>query len=339
MDRRNFFQMAAGAAGASLLGSRAVSKEVIVWKAMAMHAKGESYKKWAWLGEQLDQRTGGRIKLELTTVEELGLTGSEVLRVLRTGLVDIAEANVSYVASDLPILEATEIPGLASSYDKGKQILATWMDQVVRPLEPQIGAKVLSNFAWNSAYLFTREPLQSLDSLRGQKIRVYSPGLAAYVEALGAEPISMPISEVYSALQRGVMDGLLTGADQITAMQLWDVTPAITDLNLAPFGAYIVIGQKSYNALPADLKEIVDGLSQELTDEGWKLGDANNQVGLSAAREHGMSVVIPAPQEWQPELTAAAQKHVLPMWQSRVGESAVQSFNEILGPLSGVTIN
>lgn len=339
MDRRTFMQLAAGTAGLGLSGARARAQEVITWKAMAMHTNGESYRKWAWLAEQLDQRTGGRIRLELTTVQELGLTGTEVLRVLRTGLVDIAEANVSYVASDLPILEATEIPGLASSFANGKELLSAWMNDVVRPLEPQIGGKVLANFAWNSAYLFTREPLASLSDLRGQKIRVYSPGLAAYVEAFGAEPISMPISEVYSALQRGVMDGLLTGSDQISALQLWEVTPALTDINLAPFGAYVIVGQRSYNALPDDLKEIVDGLSQDLTDEGWRLGDANNQVGLNAARDHGMSLTIPAPAEWQPELAAAAREHVVPMWSSRVGPDAVAAFNTVIGPISGVTID
>jgi TRAP-type C4-dicarboxylate transport system substrate-binding protein len=61
------------------------------WKAVATSRPTPQFALWTWLGEELDKRTNGQVKLEVVSLPELGLTGFELVRVTRSGLVDVAD--------------------------------------------------------------------------------------------------------------------------------------------------------------------------------------------------------------------------------------------------------
>ena len=313
------------------------SEGAVKWRAVALHRNGEGIKKWDWLQKELPARTNGRIELEVVTAQEMGLTGTELSRLLRTGVIQIAEATTTYIAGDFPLIEATELPGVVRSYENGREIVQAWSENVVTPAAAQVGGQVIGNFAWSSGFLHTKFPVESLDDLKGKKIRVFSPSLAAYVEALGAEPISMPVSEVYGALQRGLMDGVLTGTDQINAMKMWEIAPHLTDVRLAPTSGYIIVSQKHWDALSDDLKEIVTQLGKEMTELGWKLGADNDAIGMEAAKANNMTIKVPAPDAWSAQFDSVARDTMIPWWAGRVGGDSKEKYNTFIGPISGIT--
>lgn len=313
------------------------SEEVHKWRAVALHRNGEGIKKWDWLQEQLPARTNGKITLEVVTAQEMGLSGTEVSRLLRSGVFHIAEATTTYIAGDFPMIEATELPGVVRSYENGREIVQAWSDNVVKSAIDQVGGQVIGNFAWSSGFLYTKFPVESLDDLKGKKIRVFSPSLAAYVEALGAEPISMPVSEVYGALQRGLMDGVLTGTDQINAMKMWEIAPHLTDVRLAPTSGYVIVSQKHWDALSDELKTVVTELGKEMTELGWKLGADNDEIGMKAARDNNMTIKVPAPAEWNDQFVKVANESIVPWWTGRVGGDSAEKYKQFIGPVSGVS--
>jgi TRAP-type C4-dicarboxylate transport system substrate-binding protein len=322
----------------TLAPTAATAAETFAWKGVTNHRKGAAYKKWLWLQEELPKRTNGRIHLQVFTFEELGLTGTETLRTMKTGLIDIAEVQTGYVASDFPLIEAIGLPGVPADYEMARKLYDAWLKNVIRPREDIMGGKVLAHFSWNSTYLWTKFPLNSLDDLKGKKIRVFSPAMAAYLKGLGAEPLSMPIAEVYGALQRGLMDGLCTGPDQVKAMSMWEVAVQGSDIGLAPSGSFITIGKKSWDSLPPDLQKIVLDMGPELTDLGWKEGEENNQEGIKLGKEHGMKFVIPSKTAWRPILTKIAKDQVIPWWIGRTGPEGKEDFNKYLAPIVGFKI-
>ena len=313
----------------------AMAAETIAWKGVTNHRKGAAYKKWLWLQEELPKRTGGRLHLQVLTYEELGLTGTETLRTMKTGLIDIAEVQTGYVASDFPLIEATGLPGVPATYEMARKLYDAWAEHVVGPREDIMGGKVLSTFAWNSTYLWTKFPLNSLDDLKGKKIRVFSPAMAAYIKGLGAEPLSMPIAEVYGALQRGLMDGLCTGPDQVKAMSMWEVAVQGSDIGLAPSGSYITVSRKSWDNLPADIRKVLEDMAPELTDLGWALGEENNRVGVELGKKNGMKFIIPSKESWRPTLAKISKNEIIPWWIGRAGEEGKEAFNKYLAPITG----
>lgn len=343
-SRRRFLQASAGAAAAgALLGASGLAlaqstRPEVVWKAVSQHRLGASFKKWQWLEEVLPERTGNHLGIELSTIPELGLQGTEMLRVLRTGLINIAEVLTGYVASDFPMIEATDLPGLVGSYAQSRQLYDAWTENVVAKNEEVMAGKVLATFCWGTMYLFTSFPMESLEDLRGKKIRVFAPAQARYITALGGEPISMTTAEVYSALQRGVIDGTITGPDQVQGMSLFEVARHVTNINISPLGSYIVVSRRSWDALPGEAQQVLNDLADDLTNLGWDLGEENNQVGLDLARERGMSVREESPPEWQETLSRISAEDIVPWWADRVGPEGRQAFNDYLAPIAGFQI-
>lgn len=340
-NRRSFLSHSVkgglGLAALSLPSLAFAAKDQITWRVVLQHRNGAQYKKWLWLEEELPKRTHNRLKLELTTIPELGLQGTEILRVIKTGMVDVAEVLTGYVASDFPTMEATDLPGLITSYSQARTVYDAWVQSVVNNNEALMGGKTLATFSYGTMPVFTKFPLNSLEDFQNKKIRVFSPAQARYITALGGEPISMPIADVYSALQRGIMDGLITGLEWVSGMKMWEIAGHVSDINIAPLGCYIVVGQRAWDRLPEDLKTVVLDLSEELTDLGWQLGQDDMDSGLRLAAEHNMTITIPGKENWQPRLKQICEEDILPWWAKRAGKKGVESFNETLTPILNIS--
>lgn len=340
VNRRSFISTSIkgglGLASLSMPALALAKDSEITWRVVLQHRNGAQYKKWLWLETELPKRTNNRLKLELTTIPELGLQGTEILRVMKTGMIDVAEVLTGYVASDFPTMEATDLPGLVSSYSQARTIYDEWVKSVVNKNENLMGGKTIATFSYGTMPVFTKFPVNSLDDFKNKKIRVFSPAQARYVTALGAEAISMPIADVYSALQRGIMDGLITGLEWVSGMKMWEIAGHISDINIAPLGCYIVVSKRAWDRLPSDLQTIVLDLSTELTDLGWQLGQQDMDEGLRLAQEHNMTISIPGKEEWQPTLKQICEEDIIPWWAKRAGKKGVESFNEALSPIIGI---
>ncbi len=331
-------------AGAGLFASglpqvvRAQDKKEHVLRVVAQHRSGAQYKKWQWLETELPKRTNGRLRLEINTIPELGLTGTEVLRVLKTGLIDLAEVLTGYVAGDFPVMEATDLPGLVASTAQSRKIYDAWTEQFVVKREDMMGGRAIATFSYGTMPLFTKFALNNLTDLRGKKIRVFSPAQARYLTALGAEPLSMPIADVYSALQRGMMDGLITGFEWVSGMKMWEIAGHVSDINIAPLGCYIVASKKGWAKLPQDLQKTLLEIGPELTNRGWDLGQENVDEGTRLAKEHGMVITVPGRAEWHSALSKISAENIVPWWSNRAGPQGKDAFNQIIAPIVGFRV-
>ena len=337
IDRRGFLVQggaAAVAAGLAPAGVMAQDKPMTL-KAVIQHRNGESYKKWLWLQEEVKARSKGRLAIELTTIGELGLGGTEMLRVLKTGVIDMAEVLPGYVASDFPMIEACDLPGISTSFEQSRKLYDAWTENVVAKNENLIGGKIVGSFCWSTMFMYTKFPLNSLADFKGKKIRVFAPAQARFLTALGGEPLSMTTADVYPSLQRGVIDGAITGTEHVKASSLWEVTKYMTNINIPPMGSYVVIGSRALAKVPADLRGMFTDLYKPLSDLGWKLGRDNDVLGFAYAHEKGMVVTQSPKPEWVPQLSKISQDDIVTWWAGRAGPQARKNFNEFLAPIVG----
>lgn len=343
LSRRRFLKgcggMAAAAAATGFAGSGFAADKAMTLKAVVQHRNGESYKKWLWLQDQVAARSQGRLAIEITTIGELGLGGPEMLRVLKSGVIDMAEVLPGYVASDFPLIEACDLPGISTSFEQSRQLYDVWTENVVAKNEVVIGGRIVGSFCWSTMFMYTKFPLETLEDFKGKKIRVFAPAQARFLTELGAEPLSMTTADVYPSLQRGVIDGAITGTEHVKASSLWEVTKYMTNVNIPPMGSYIVMGSRSLAKIPADLRSIFTDVSKELTDLGWQLGRDNDTLGFEYALEKGMVLTREAKPEWVPRLTKISAENIVPWWAGRSGPKAKAAFNEFIAPIVGYTLS
>lgn len=327
-----------GATTAMLAGRALAQEKPTTWRAVANQRTGGQWPgKWQWLQQELPRRTGGKLALDLTTLPELGLSGAELVRVLTANLVDIADVVTGYVSGDVPLIEGAQLPGIYTDYEHARRGYAEWLPKVVQTREKIMGGRAISSFAFANLYLWSKFPVNSLGDLKGKKIRIFAKAQADYVNALGAEGVSIPVAEVYTALERGIVDATITGPDAIEGMKLNEVIRYVTDLQFGVGAGFIVVSRKSWDALAANLRDVLNVFGPDLTKRGWDIGAEDTRKGMEFAISKGIHAVVPAKPEWRDALKKAAQ-HVVAEWVKRVGREGANVFNETLGSTVGFTI-
>jgi len=305
-------------------------------KAVATNRALPQFKLLEWLGEELTKRTNGRVTLEVMGLPELGLTGFEMVRVLRAGLVDIADVLPGYVSGDLPLLEGADIAGLFREYETYEPAFNAWL-KVLKANEEKMGGVFIGAHAWAKQILFSRKPIRDLSDLKGMKVRIWFTSLADYMKALGAEPVTIPFAEVYTALERGTIDGVVTGTDAGFNIKLYEVSKYLVDIGVGPKMTAVVVSKKTWDKLPPDIRKVFEELGPELTKRGFELGRQITDTGIKGNVEKGMEWT-PMKPEWSPVLKEVVEKQVVPAWAKRAGPDGKKAFNEVLAPLVGYTI-
>jgi TRAP-type C4-dicarboxylate transport system substrate-binding protein len=306
------------------------------WKAVATSRPTPQFELWTWLGDELDKRTKGQVKLEVVSLPEIGLTGFELVRVTRAGLVDVADIILAYVAGDVPVIEGVDLPGLFPDLDTSVKAHIAFMG-AIKKNEDKLGGVVLGGYLWPGQYLFSKKPVRSPADLKGLKVRVYGTAQTEFARALGMEPVSIPFAEVYTALERGTVDAGITGTYPGFALKWYEVTKYIVDVGHGPVGGTFVISKRTWDKLAPELRATLTKLGEEFSERGWEIGRRTTKEGLDKNREKGMEVLglTPAMSSVTRDVTT---KVIVPSWIKRAGPDGKAIFNQYLAPHAGFTI-
>jgi TRAP-type C4-dicarboxylate transport system substrate-binding protein len=330
----------AGIGSSALAGGPALAQDTVTWKVVANTRFSSQFKvKWAWMKEELAKRTNQRFILDVVSFAELGMTGAELVRMLNIGLVDAGEVVTGYVSGDLPIIEGAQMVGVYENLDQARKAYEAWMAEVVNQQGKAMGGRPISSLAFTTQLLWSRFPVNDLPDIKGKKIRVFAKSQADFFAALGATPVSIPITEVYSALERGVVDGAVTGAEVANGFKYEEVCTNVTDLLLGPGAGYAVVSEKAWTRLPNDLRTVFESLLPRMRELSWEGAYTDDSDNLAEIVKRGIKPTIPAKPEWIPQLKKVAQTSVVPAWASRVGPKGSAAFNKAIAPVVGFTIS
>ena len=210
---------------------------------------------WIPMLEELKKRSNGRITYTMYAGGALG-KGPAHFDIVKKGLSDMGYFTATWTPGRFPV---SDVLSMAADV-KGKEIATNLGNQMYeKALKDEFkGVKVLELNGCISAYLWTTKPVKSLDDLKGMKIRTPGGLQTSYIKALGAEPVFMPLGDVYLALETGTIDGLVTCPPLVLAFKLFEVAKygVITTFGCVTEG--VVMNEKSWNKTPDDLKPIIE---------------------------------------------------------------------------------
>ncbi len=339
IDRRSVLRMGAAGVAAAFAPAVVAQDKPITWKVVANTRLSSQFTvKWVWLTEQLAKRTNGRLKLDVVSFPELGMTGTELIRLLSSGVLDAGEVVTGYVSGEFPLIEGAQMVGVYENTDQARRAYEAWMKLVAEPNAKQMGGVTISTLAFTSQLLWSKFPVNSLADIKGKKIRIFAKAQADYITALGGTGVSLPIADVYSALERGVIDAAITGPEIASGFKFHEVVQYVTDLLLGPGAGYVVVSEKAWRGLPPDIRKEFESLLPEMRKMSWDLLATDNKQHLDLCLSRGIKPTIPAKPEWIPELKKIAQTQVVPAWAARSGPKAVPAFNEAIAPIVGFTL-
>ena len=204
----------------------------------------------------------GRLKIDIYPSYSLRLNPATACSNMRNGLTEIANLWVQMVEGEEPSLAVTEANGIWDS----KEQLAKAVDALI-PFK-----KKLYDEVWKSHFITTKfmavqvngqfsntRELRTLEDFRGFKLRVPSARQQEIFKLLGAAPVVMPLGDVYLSLKTGVIDGVSSGSRSLVYSKWHEVLKNGTENIVCEAGAQdIVVSQKAWDALPNDLKNLVN---------------------------------------------------------------------------------
>jgi len=299
------------------------------------------------LKELVAQKSGGRVEFQLSTHAERNLTGTEIVRLVRSGQVDIGASTLTTLSGDVPFLDGVDLAGLAPEIGTARKIADAVKPAVNRELE-KFSSRLLAIYPFPAQEIFCRAAMTSFVDLKGRKIRTFGNSLNDFVTAIGALPVSIGYPEVYSALERGVVDCAITGTGSGNAAKWPEVTTHIYNLPLSWALSGYMANLPWWNKLDPQVRGFIEAALKEVEDRQWALGAEATRDGIdcnigNAAGCKIHSLVTSRPMvEVKPTAADAGQlrviftDNVLPGWVKRCGTRCGEIYNEVIAPISGV---
>ena len=159
---------------------------------------------------------------------------------------------------------------------------------------------------------------------------------------MGAHAHFIAFAEVYTAIERGILDCGVTGADAGYGQRWYEVTNYIIGPLLSSPSANNVINTEKWTSIPNDLQKIIIEEAAKSELEAMRLAAIQNEMGLIKNQDSGLEFLPFSAEMYQHSLTAAIE-HVIPSWLRRVGypwggRDIVNVFNSKVGPVVGLRI-
>lgn len=232
--------------------------------------------------ERVAKATHGEVTVKVYPSGELGAGAERQLNRVLSGVADIVFGVQGYTSSQFPRTLAAELPGLYPDPVEGVARLWDHFDLVAGDYGR---VKVLAVWYNSPMVLLTRErQIRKMEDLQGLTIRAPSTITAQAVEAWGANPVTMPVPEIYNAMQTGVIDGVLIGADAIKSFRLQEVSSSATfGLPTAASSFFLLMNKDSWEGLSDDQRAAIDAISGK--DLSIEATEAYQKPGIVARQE------------------------------------------------------
>jgi TRAP-type transport system periplasmic protein len=320
--------------------AREPAKSPVKLKLMAINRTVTQYKLWEEWAQAVEKRASGQVTFEFTSLPELGLGGAETIRVTKTGVVDIAEFYLGYVAGELPLVEMLEIPGIFPNQEAMKNAFQTWRPYLAKLVDEKVNGVLLATAFQTDQFLFSKRAVRKMDDVKGMKIRVHSVAIAQLVAGLGGDPLTIAFAEVYTGLERGTLDGGFTASGPGYSQKWYEVTKYLVGPVTQMVQLPLVINKNVWRKLPPDLQTILKEEAERVIDNrAFELREQWHREGVEGNTAKGMELV-PFTPDIQASMKEVLRSRVVPSWVQRAGgQEAARLFNDIVGPYAGFTVS
>jgi C4-dicarboxylate-binding protein DctP len=275
--------------------------------------------------------TGGKVKVEVYANSTL-YKDKEEMEALQLGAVQmLAPSLAKFGPLGAKEFEVFDLPYIFDDYDALRKVT-----------NGPVGAQLLSKLEtrgirglayWDNGFksFSANTPINTPADLKGKKLRVQSSKvLEEQVRAMGALPQVMAFSEVYQALQTGVVDGTENPISNLYTQKMHEVQKHLTLTEHGYLGYAVIVNKKFWDGLPADIRKQLEEAMVQSTRYANQIAKVENDSSLDAVKKSGKTQVhVPTKEE-----RAAFRKALMPVhekMESRIGKETIQGVYKATG--------
>lgn len=223
---------------------------------------------WATRFAQLvKQNTNGTVIIQIYPNSQLYSSPTDTIQATIGGQVDIEAASTGYLSQVIPGYAVVDLPLLFNNQTEVNKFEDGPVMQTLAKQALQKHLMVLNYISIGSAMPYTIKPAQTLASMKGLKMRVYNSILQLSMKALGASAISMPASELHTALQQHAIDGATLTLTFATSSKYWDVLHNATQVYVDSVVYPVAINTGTWAKLTASQQNAMMAAAAQATQE------------------------------------------------------------------------
>ena len=240
-----------------------------------------------------EERTKGAVKVEIYPNSQL-YKDKEEMEALQLGAVQmLAPSLAKFGPLGVKEFELFDLPYIFDGYEDLQKVT---QGPVGAKLLKKLEVKGISGLAyWDNGFkvMSANKPLRKPEDVKGLKLRIQSSKiLDAQMRALGGIPQVMAFSEVYQALQTGVVDGTENPPSNLYTQKMHEVQKYVTDTNHGYLGYAVIVNKKFWDGLPADIRKALEGAMADATKFANDIAKKKNDEDLAAVKASGKSEII-----------------------------------------------
>ncbi|TCV65503.1 tripartite ATP-independent transporter DctP family solute receptor [Neorhizobium sp. R1-B] len=280
------------ALGLALAATTAHSQEVTL-RSADIHPDGyPTVEAVKYMGELISQRTNGRIKIQVMNNSVLG-SEKDTIEQTRFGVIDMNRVNAAPFNNLVPETAVLGLPFLFRSTEHMHKVVDGPIgDEVLKAFEPHglVGLAYYDSGA--RSFYTTKKPVEKLADLKGMKIRVQQSDMwIAMMQAFGANPTPMPMGEVYSSLETGVVDGAENNWPSYESARHYEVAKnySLTQHSMTP--EILVMSKTSWDKLSPEDQKAVKESAKESVGKMRELWAAREKSSEQKVRDGGVKVI------------------------------------------------
>ncbi|MFN2361550.1 MAG: TRAP transporter substrate-binding protein [Marinobacter sp.] len=311
------------------------------WSSLSLY---QNFERPFW-EKHVPDASDDQITTEVTTFDQMGLGGGEVYRLMGRDVVEVASTVADYAVEDAPELEGLDMPMIAPDVETARKVAEAYRPVLADAFKERYeGAQLLAVVPYPSQMVFCNADIDGLSDLKGMKVRASGRTTAEFLEALGAEGITLNFSEVPGALQRGVIDCAVTGSLSGYSSGWHEVS---THLYPLPVGGWdhvvTAMNGKKWNSLSAATQEwLTAELKENYEDPVWDSAVEETKEGIACLTGNGECsrgdagdmVLVEATDNDFTEASRHLEETLLPNWAQRVDQEWVDRWNETIGAVT-----
>ena len=284
--------------------------------------KGQAAERFKELAEKMTQ---GRVKVEVYPNSQL-YKDREELEALQLGAVQmLAPSLAKFGPLGVKEFEAFDLPYIFPSKDA---LFRVTEGPIGRRLLDKLEPKGITGLAyWHNGFkvMSANRPLHMPADFQGLRMRIQSSKvLDAQMRALGARPQVLAFSEVYPALQSGLVDGTENPPSNMYTQKMHELQPHLTVSNHGYLGYAVIVNKKFWDGLPRNVRNALERAMGEATAYEKQIAQRDNERALEAIRSSGKTAI----HVLTPEQQAAWRRALLPVhrqMEARIGKDVIRA--------------
>jgi TRAP-type C4-dicarboxylate transport system substrate-binding protein len=209
-------------------------------------------------GQKIKELTGGRVTVTMFPGGALGKPGDQHALASK-GIADMVYLLHDYSPGRFPMTTVFELPFMTPTSKIASEAMWKTYEEFPEFQKEYADYKVLALFCHPAGHFHTtKKAIRSIADFKGLKIRTASPSVTEALKNFGSIPVEMPITETYTSMERGVVDGTVVPFEGLGIFKLDDLVKYTTITDFYTVTMAVLMNKGTWNKMPADIRKIID---------------------------------------------------------------------------------